>query len=191
MFNSEKTTHVADFFLWKNGGNFTMPYLKLMKLMYFTEKEGLFRFGYSITGDNMVSMPHGPVLSCTYNMLQDGSPNNCWNKWISGEKDYCVALNAKGLTEENIIDKLDLLNRAERELISEIHDKYKNLTRWQIRDLTHDPSVCPEWNDPHESSSAITLDNLFLANGKADELEDVRQRLEEEGSFDFLSKGLL
>ena len=39
MFNSEKTTHVAAFFLWKNGGNFTMPYLKLMKLMYFTEKE--------------------------------------------------------------------------------------------------------------------------------------------------------
>lgn len=191
MFNSEKTTQVAAFFLWKNGGNCTMPYLKLMKLMYFTEKEGLFRFGYSITGDKMVSMPHGPVLSYTYNMITDGSSNPEWNNWIRGEADYCLSLNTKDLTEDNISDKLDLLNKAERDLISEIHEKYKDLTRWQIRDLTHDPNICPEWNDPHGSSVPISLDILFKANGKEDELKDVLQRLEEDDSLDSLSKGLL
>lgn len=191
MFNSEKTTQVAAFFLWKEGGNYTMPYLKLMKLMYFAEKEGLFRFGYSITGDKMVSMPHGPVLSHTYNMILDGSSHPDWERWISGESNYCVSLNAAGITEENYIDKFDLLNKAERDLIAEIQAKYKNLTKWQIRDLTHRPDVCPEWTDPNGSSYPISLEDLFILNGKIDDLDAVKQRLSEDNSYDELSQGLV
>lgn len=192
LFNSKKTTQLAALFLWKSGGNFTMPYIKLMNMLYFTEKEGMLRYGYSITGDEIFSMPHGPVLSHTYNMITDDSNESVWNDWISDEDDYCVALKPKDITANNYEDKFDLLSKAEVLLVDEIYNKYKHLSTWQIRDITHDPKVCPEWHDPHDSSKPITIDDIFLSNHRTqEEANSVKKQISENDSYARLSKDLV
>ena len=76
-------------------------------------------------------MPHGPVLSHTYNMITNGSNDSVCNDWISGEDDYCAALKPKGITANNYEDKFNLLSKAEVLLVDEIYNKYKHLTKWQ------------------------------------------------------------
>jgi hypothetical protein len=42
-----------------------LPVIKLIKLMYLAERLSLQRYGEPLTGDRLVSMPDGPVLSMT------------------------------------------------------------------------------------------------------------------------------
>ena len=67
MFNERKVAQMAAFFLQQAGG--TLNILKLMKLLYLSEREAMNRYGEPLSYDAMVSMPHGPVLSMTYECM--------------------------------------------------------------------------------------------------------------------------
>jgi uncharacterized phage-associated protein len=71
MFNERKVAQMAAFFLGQVQGG-RMSHLKLMKLLYLAEREALRSLGLHLTGDHLVSMPHGPVLSMTLNLM-DGN----------------------------------------------------------------------------------------------------------------------
>ena len=192
MFNLEKTTQLVALFLWKSGGNFTMSCLNLMLMLYFTEKEGLLRYGYSITGDEILSMPNGPVLSNTYNLITDGSDNIVWNDWMCGKKDYCVALLPKGITFYNYEDKFDLLSKAEVMLVDEIFNKYNRLTKSQICNILHENRLCPEWNKSQYSLQKITIEDLFLSNHRTKEEADfVKKKIAENASYSQLCTSLI
>ena len=45
--------------------------LQLVKLLYFVDREALLRRGAPVTGDRMVSMDHGPVLSTTLDLINE------------------------------------------------------------------------------------------------------------------------
>lgn len=66
MFNERKAAQMAAFFL-RETPDSTMPHWKLMGLLYISDREALRAFGWPISGDRLVSMPHGPVLSHTLN----------------------------------------------------------------------------------------------------------------------------
>ena len=67
LFNERRTAQVAAFLLHRAGGS--LPLIKLMKLMYLAERLSLQRYGEPLTGDRLVSMGHGPVLSRTYDHI--------------------------------------------------------------------------------------------------------------------------
>lgn len=67
MFNERKVAQMAAFLLGKGGDR--MPHLKLMKLLYLSDREAMERYGFPISGDCIVAMPHGPVLSMTLNLM--------------------------------------------------------------------------------------------------------------------------
>lgn len=67
LFDERKAAQAAAFLLHKAGGR--LPLLKLMKLLYLSERESLQKYGDTITGDTFVSMPNGPVLSMTLNFI--------------------------------------------------------------------------------------------------------------------------
>lgn len=52
-----------------------MTFLRLLKLLYLSERACLDRIGSMITGDTVVSMKDGPVLSRTYDMIKKLSQN--------------------------------------------------------------------------------------------------------------------
>ncbi len=140
-----------------------MGYLKLMKLLYLSEREYLSLYGKTISGDKFVSMPHGPVLSQTYDVICNGSREpSGWGHWITDESNHDVALRG-GFERQD----LDEINNAVISVMDEIYNQFGHLDRWQLRDYTHDN--CPEWEDPHGSSYPIRMRDIFRAVGKSEE----------------------
>lgn len=156
-FSERKVTEAAAHLLSLRGGQ--MHYLKLLKLLYISDREALHRWGIPITHDNYVSMDHGPVLSQTYNMIRDGG-SRFWSEHISAPFDqYEIRL----CGEKPEIQKL---SPAEENLLNEIFAQYGKLNRWDLVDETH---KFPEWRDPHGSSIPISIREILRALGEPEE----------------------
>ena len=171
MFDVQKATQIAAYFIWRRGGR--MSYLKLMKLMYLAEREFILKYGERLTGDRLISMRHGPVLSETYDLFKVGCQSSEWDKWIAGDKNF--ELSFKKMDQVNPSDPLDLfdcLSNAEVEIFDQIYEKYGHLTRWQLRDLTHTKECCPEWSDPEDSVIPISIKAILTMHGKTEEESD-------------------
>jgi uncharacterized phage-associated protein len=167
-FDEKKATQVAAYLLRMRGGK--MSYLKLIKLLYLADREALGRWGFSITNDRHFSMPHGPVVSKTYNLMIDEDEKPFWSRYISAPL---------GNYELELIEDCptDKLSRAEERLLIEIFERYGHMTRWQLRDLTHG---LPEWHDPHGSSLPISMRELLEAQGiSAQDIQAITHDIEE------------
>ena len=157
-FREDKATDMACRFLKRAGGK--MSYLKLLKFMYIAERTALLQWGRSITFDRFVSMPHGPVLSRTLDLItEEPLPNDesIFHKCISPPKDFKVEL-----VEDPFADKESPLSPIEINLIDQIHDKYHGMSRWKVREITH---RFPEWEDPDDSSQTIQIETILQRNG--------------------------
>ena len=166
-FNEAKVTQAAGLFLKKRGGK--MSYMKLLKLLYLTDREALVRWGRPVTTDVYVSMDHGPVLSKTLDIINEGPDSiegRIWAQYISAASNYEVSLLEDTPTTE--------LSRAEEKLIDEIFCKFGAYSRWQIRDYVH---TLPEWTDPHGSAVPIRYSDILVAAKKTE--EEVESILEE------------
>lgn len=159
MFNERKTAQMAAFFLGQNQES-RMSHLKLMKLLYLADREAVRSFGFSISGDRMVSMPHGPVLSMTLNLM-GGDIESCpggWEEWISDKEDHEISLRQPLNT-----DSLDELAPAEIEVLRTVWQQFGAMGKWEIRDWTH--HHCAEWENPRGSSNPISFERLAQALG--------------------------
>ena len=157
MFSEQRVAQMAAYLLEKGGGR--MAYIKLLKLLYLSDREAMARWGESISGDCFVSMPHGPVLSQTYDLIRGvGSSVQCgWDYWIRDEDNYEVSLRRKTVNR----DSLDELSDAELELLDGVFEKFGYMKRFEISQYTHDH--CAEWEDPHGSSFPISPESVFRA----------------------------
>lgn len=168
MFSEEKVAQMAAYLLSKDGGR--MAYLKLIKLLYLSDRQSLDTYGDSMSGDRFVAMKHGPVLSQTYDLVKNGGEEESgWNHWIRGADNYEVALKPGTLS----IDDLDELSEADFEVLNCVMDEFGHMTKYQIRDFTHDH--CAEWQDPGCTSVAITPYATFTALGRTSEVATVLQ----------------
>lgn len=178
MFNEHKVAQMAAYLLHKRGGR--MSHLKLMKLLYLADREAMAAYGSPISGDHMVAMPHGPVLSMTLNLM-DGdveSAVNGWESWITGKEN-----NELSLKHNVTVDDLDELSQADLDVLESVWAKFGRMTRWEIRDYTHDH--CPEWKDPNGSSMPISYDQVFRALGhKCEDAAELGARIEAERAID-------
>ena len=159
MFNERKAAQMAAFFLGQVPGS-RMAHLKLMKLLYISEREAVRSFGRPISGDRLVSMPHGPVLSMTLNLM-DGdveSRPGGWEEWISDKENHEISLREP--LEPNSLDELA---PAEIDVLNSVWTQFGAMSKWEIRDWTH--KHCQEWDDPHGSSTPITYERLAQAVG--------------------------
>lgn len=154
MFSEEKVTHMASYLLLKRGGR--MSYLKLLKLLYLAEREAVAKWGDSMSGDKFVSMPHGPVMSGTYDLIQ--AESGYWQNFIVSEADREVAIKPN-ISE----DDLDELSRSEIKILDCIFEQFGGKNRWELVKYTHD--CCPEWQDPNGSSYPINPIEILLAKG--------------------------
>ena len=157
-FDEAKATQAAAFLLSMRGGR--MHYLKLLKLLYLADRIALIRWGIPISTDRYVSMDHGPVLSCVYNLITDEKPKPVWAQFISAPLgDYEVEL----LREA----PKDKLSRAEESVLKEVYAEYGYRNRWDIvENVMH---RLPEWTDPQGTSIPISVRNILEAAGEDDE----------------------
>ena len=179
MFNERKAAQAAACLLHKAGGK--LPLLKLMKLMYLAERLSMQRYGDTITGDSFVSMPHGPVLSMTYDHMNGAlqSKEDGWDKWVSDRAENTVALRDESMIRTPEEDLL-ALSETDLECLGEIWSKFGHWDRWDLVNYTHSPA-CPEWEDPKGSSRPIPPARLLKAVGyKPEQVEVLTKRLHEQ-----------
>ena len=161
VFDTRKTAQAAASLLALANG--TMSYMVLVKLLYLADRRSLIETGAPITGDRMVAMPHGPVLSQTLDQINmgksvDPEEPGVWYEYVTEPAGYNVsATKAEVETDE--------LSRYELKILSDTFEQFGNMTKWALRDFTH---TLPEWSDPHGSSHPIEPETILRASGKSD-----------------------
>jgi uncharacterized phage-associated protein len=85
-FDIQKAVAAAAYLIERQGGIEDM--YTLLKKLYYADRIALVKWGQSITGDKLVSMDKGPIVSKIYDLLKDkGTENNLisWKDVISRE----------------------------------------------------------------------------------------------------------
>ena len=135
-FNERKAAAVACYFLQRAGGE--LEDLKLMKLMYLSDREMIRLANVGITGDVFFSMQNGPVLSVTLRLMQGKSLRSVgevWNEHIESPEQWKVKL--KKPVDSNA------LSEAENTVLAEQWRLHGKKNKWNLVDLTH---TFPEWD---------------------------------------------
>lgn len=159
-FNIRKAAQVAAFFARAEGGRINV--LKLIKLIYLADRKHLEDFDWPILNDKYVSMAHGPVNSIAFDYINGCQlERDSWELFVTDRDHYDV-----GVAREDISDdELDELSKAELKTLNQVWGEFGGMTKYQIRDWTHDN--LPEWEDPEGSSSPIPYERILKFLGKA------------------------
>lgn len=174
---------MAAYLLLKEGGE--MNYMKLIKLMYFSDKERINRYSHPISYDVPYSMKYGPVLSETLNLIKGDQPSKPkgWNSRIA-EADLVnktVSVN-EGVT----LKHLGKLSKADREVMDYVWKKLGWMDKWQLVSYTH--KHCPEWENPNGSewkhegkqSAPITIESLCESlDFDEEDIQGIKENLNE------------
>jgi uncharacterized phage-associated protein len=160
-FEDRKAAQVAAFFCEKAGGRIDV--LKIVKLIYLSDRKSMETSAFPITNDRFVSMPHGPVNSLTMNCIDGNVESGAWSDLIRARSGYQVGL-ARTLEEDDI----DELSDFELDILESVWSDFGGMSKWEIRDWTH--AHCPEWEDPNGSSNPIPHERVlkFLGVANAD-----------------------
>jgi len=177
IFDERKAAQAAAYLLQRHGGH--LNYMKLIKLLYLADRRALVDRGLPITGDRMVSMQKGPVLSGVLDLINWGSidEQSPWLEYISPPSDYEVhVLNPDA--------ECKALSRYEKGLLVEIDERFGEFDRWSLVRYTH---TLPEWRDPKGSSFPIDpADILRLENRPEKEITEFKEEAEEALFLEFL-----
>jgi uncharacterized phage-associated protein len=165
IFNEEKAAEAAAYLLELAGG--TMPYIRLIKLLYLADRQSLIETGHPIVGDQVVSMDHGPVLSRVYDLIKGVRHDGPWQHFVS-RRGYDVRLEQPAPTD-------GVLSDYERHLLTAVYTRYRDVGTWALIDLLH--VELPEWVDPEGSSVPIEPETILRAGGRS--VEDIAEMAEE------------
>ncbi len=148
-----------------------MSYLRLLKLLYISDRESLQETGRPIIGTRTVAMEHGPVHSEVLDLIK----GQRWDEPVWGEfirKDgYEVELQKE--KEPGVLS----LSRYEIGKLDEVAARYRDMDDWQLVGITHE---FPEWEMNHKegTSTDIPLQDIIQAVGRSAEQEAILQDAE-------------
>lgn len=158
VFDERKAAQAAAHLLHRHGG--LMPYIKLIKLLYLADRRAFIETGHPITGDRLVSMKNGPVLSKVLDLIRHtgGGDHSVWHEYVSDPDVHAVA--ATCAVELDEAD--DELSEYERGLLDAIFLEHGSSNEWDLVDYTH---TLPEWTDPKRSSAPIDPRAILESEG--------------------------
>jgi len=168
----QKTTEAAALLIQLSGGR--MRYIKLLKLLYYADREAFAQWERPITYDNYVAMAYGPVLSSTYNLIKGDSGGRYWNRYIITNGYYVHLRDGPPAFKK--------LSPAEIDLIHKIFDKYNLIDPFELSKQSHD---LPEYKKPPRGSSVpISLNELLEAlRYTPEEIDRITSEVKEESSI--------
>ena len=163
----DKITQMAARFLKQANGK--LPYIILVKMMYYADKQMLIQYGEPITFDRWVSMKHGPVLSVTLNFIR--SPEECATQdWLSHMSTHGYDIELKGDPGDGALSELEI--EVIDEVFNELKDpsgEYSKEFVFGVVDHTH---LLPEWdeNTANGGSTDITYGEVLRLAGVSKEM---------------------
>lgn len=186
MYKERTAAQVAAYFLWK--AKEPVKYIKLMKLMYLAEREFLLSHGSRLTGDELYSLPYGPVLSNTLDKFHVIDSDTYWSRWIK-----CVEDNKFILKKANFCrESFNFLSDAQMKILDRVYQKYGHYEAFDLVDLTHTQEHCPEWQNPGKSRLPLRIEDILRNDGRnQQETIATMQSLQEQDEYDRLIADLV
>lgn len=169
MRNYDKLFDATAYILYLNDKS--MNYTKLIKELYFADREALRQKGFSITGDKYYSMKEGPVLSSLLHLIKGSYPvqdvQNKWNNIFNTNKDTYEIV----IKQDNFC--LKSLSPNEEKILKSFALKFKEMDWKEVVDnYAHNPDYCPEWHKLTRGRKVIKLETIFQSLGySADEIK--------------------
>lgn len=144
--------------------------IKLAKLQYLVERTCLLKRHAPLTGDDGVSLFHGPCLSRSLNLATEYEKSREWGETVSFAK-FGVSPAAK---HENVVllrtpstQFGPLLSPAESAIVDEVWEKFGSMSKREIRSWCHEN--CPEHIHVRQGQRQfIDWRNVFLAEGMSE-----------------------
>ena len=142
-----------------HGHGDSMPYIKLIKLLYLADREALIETGAPITGDGFVSMRYGPVLSRVLDLIKEDNPaeDSIWHDYVE-RTGFDVRLVGPADNE--------WLSKCNQDTLDGIFEVYGCRKEWDVVAHTH---ALPEWKDPGTSAIPITPEDILRYSGYPEE----------------------
>lgn len=140
LFDLEKSIQATAFLLKQSGGK--MRYLRLLKLLYFSNRESLKQNASLIVPDRACALPKGPILSTIYNLIKEkDSLSRDWQKFIETGP-YHVFLGDEPDDGE--------LSEFDKNILLKVYNDHRDKDDFDLVRYTH---TLPEWKK-HESALA-------------------------------------
>ena len=153
VFDERRAAQAAARLLDQHGG--TMPWLKLVKLLYLADRAAFVEGGRPITGDRFVSVRHGPALARVLELITDDCPagDSVWHGYIARKRfDACLV----GPAESERLADFD------RDVLDSVFETYGCLKEWDVVARTH---ALPEWKDPGNTVIPIEPEDILRYAG--------------------------
>jgi uncharacterized phage-associated protein len=154
--------------------------LRLLKLLYIADREMIQERGRSITGDTVVAMDHGPVLSKTYDLIKGTYSHPEWNGFINSGK-LIVSL--------AIDPGIDRLTRKEVAKLQEVSERFSTADDYDLAHYTHEYA---EWkkNRPDKGKAVkIPVEDVLEATGHSDDAQELIEAAQAEAQMHRLAMG--
>lgn len=156
-YDERKAAEAAAWLLMFAGGS--MPYMKLLKLMYLADRLALIETGAPITGDDMFALPKGPILSRVLDLM-NSSPEEgrAWFEFVSGHSGpggYDVTAVKDPPSDDS------RLSDYEVGVLERVWGEYGEVGLWSLVERLH--RELPEWSDPGGSSRRIRPEDILRA----------------------------
>lgn len=179
-FDERKAVQAAGRLISQGGGE--MSYMALLKLLYLIDREALLRWGKPITGDKVVAMKRGPVLSHIFNLVSQKKqdiPKSAWHNFITRPAPYIYTVCFSGAPDTSA------LSEAEVALIDEVFAQHRHKTEDELVNLTH---TLPEWADPGITSVPIPFEKILRVGKKSN--SEIEAIASEAAADEFLDRAL-
>lgn len=155
-FRSRKAAQLCAWFALRSAGQ--IEKLKLIKLVYLTERAHLEAFEDPMLFDELYSLPHGPICSSTLNGINGVIHEEVWDEFVARNGNIVVAVKAFSR------DLLDDLSDEEIGIADGVWATFGHMTASQLRNYTHEH--CSEYVEvPAGTRLPITYEDLLSATG--------------------------
>jgi uncharacterized phage-associated protein len=151
QYDSSRAAQAVLWLLHKHGG--AMDKLKLVKLVFYADRDHIAKFGRPIAGGPYVAMKHGPVSSKLLNDLAQAAPGAGYPFEARGRR--VLALSQ---VDENELSESDM------SVLEAVNAQYGNLDTFRLRDLTHELKAWRKnYPDPKANTShPLPYEDFFL-----------------------------
>jgi len=175
-FDLDKSIAATALVIQEAGGKYNL--LHLVKTLYYANRLFLIEYGRTITGDRLVSMGMGPVVSQTYDLLKGSAaadPSNLakWRMFISPREGNSVRIVR--------LPDFGYLSEQEAQFVKNAYVVISGV-KTRISDWSH--AAFPEWKDPQGGSKDIDPADILRIEHKAP--EEIAEIEEEVGCVNWL-----